>query len=404
MALYVQKFGGTSVASLEHIEQVANRVIQARSEGHDIVVVVSAMSGETNRLVSLAKQISEDPDEREYDVLLSSGEIASIALLSMLLNKKGCRARSYTANQIRILTDDLHKKARVVAVETDQLKNDLNAGFVAVVAGFQGINSKGETTTLGRGGSDATAVALAAALNADECQIFTDVDGIFSADPRIVANANQLAEVSYDEMLQMASLGAKVLQNHAVELAVQNNVPLRVASTFTQNPGTLLCHHVARMRSNPVTAIVSKRDIAKLTLKNLSAKPGLIPGVLTALAERNISIDMFVQNATIEGGTLSIVVPQDELILAQSLLNQYTQENTLPAVVTTENVAKLSIVGRGLNSRQQIMTRLFETLSQEGIETLLTSVSEIRISAIICTEQLEKGVQILHNAFEIEST
>lgn len=399
MALIVQKFGGTSVGSIERIENVANRVIAARQAGDDVVVVVSAMSGETNKLVALAQQICADPNEREYDLLLSTGEMASIALLSMMLNKKGHQARSYTAFQARILTEDVHKKAHVIGVETEALLKALSAGIIPVVAGFQGINSQNDITTLGRGGSDATAVALASALEADECQIFTDVDGVFTADPRIIKSARQLPELSYDEMLQMASLGAKVMQSQSVELACQNNVPLRVASSFTEHPGTLLCHNVARLKANPVTAVVSQAAVAKLTVLGMTDEPGLIAEILMVLAARNISVDMVLQQSTGDGAALSLVVPRDEAVLAQLLLEQFVLEKQLPPVKLQQGLAKLSLVGRGLSSHHSVMSKMFSILKEQAIHIHMLTTSEIKISVLVNEELLEIGVEALHNAF-----
>lgn len=404
MALLIQKFGGTSVGSIERIENVANRVIEAKEAGHDVVVVVSAMSGETNKLVALAQAISDDPTEREYDLLLSTGETVTIALLSMMLNKKGYPARSYNAFQARILTEDVHKKAHVIGIETENLFTALKEGVIPVVAGFQGLNSKNEVTTLGRGGSDATAVALAAAMNADECQVFTDVDGIFTADPRIIKTAQQLPELSYDEMLQMASLGAKVMQSQSIELACQNNVPLRVASSFTQHPGTLLCHHVSRLNANPVTAVVSARDVAKLTLMSVSSDPGFIADVLMRLAKRNVSVDMVLQNeSTDEEAVLSLVVPRDESVLAKILLDEFTREKALPDVILEQGLAKLSLVGRGLSSHSAVMSNMFSVLMAHEIQIHMLTTSEIKISVLVNEEVLEIGVEALHNAFGLSS-
>jgi aspartate kinase len=394
MALYIQKFGGTSVANLDCIQRVAERVIKTKEAGHQVVVVVSAMSGETNKLVELAAKITEDPCPREYDVLLTTGELTTIALLSMLLKKHACEAKSYTANQVRIFTDGVHRNAHVLGIEVENIERDLASGLIPVVAGFQGISPTGDITSLGRGGSDATAVALAAALQAKECQIFTDVDGVFNADPRIVSEAKLLPEVSYDEMLQMASLGAKVLQNHAVELAVQNNVPLRVRSTFSDHSGTLLCHHVARMKSEPVTGIVSKRDAALLKISDLSSDLNVLSCISSALDEKGISVDMMIGA---ENGSLALAVSEDEAVLAKmALLNAFDDEITIS---TNVDVAQISIVGRGLLSRRGIFTTAFKALADKGVELSMLTSSEIKISAIIDHKKLELSVQELHNAF-----
>lgn len=403
MSLIVQKFGGTSVGSIERIENVANRVIAARQQGHQVVVVVSAMSGDTNHLVNLSKQVSDDPNLREYDLLLATGEMVSIALVSMMLSKKGHAARSYTANQVRIITEDIHKNAHVKAIETENLFADLQQGVIPVVAGFQGVNSDGDFTTLGRGGSDATAVALAAALNADECQIFTDVDGVYTADPRIVKDAKQLAKISYDEMLIMAGAGAKVLQTQSVELACQSQVPLRVLSSFTQNPGTLLCHRLARLDANPITAVVSKRDVAKISIRYPQNDQEILSLLLELLASRHITVDLLQQDldAIAQEVVLSIIVARDDWALAQMLLGELAQNRQLAEPCSTGGLAILSLVGRGLTTHQDVMRKMFSVLRQVNIQIQLLSLSEIRISSIIFEDFLEIGVKSLHNAFEL---
>ncbi len=403
MALLVQKYGGTSVCSIENLALVADRIIADRQAGHQVVVVVSAMAGDTDRLAELAQQVTEDPVLREYDMLLSSGEMITIALLSMMLNKKSCPAYSYLGSQVRILTDSIHKKAHVIAVETERLQRDIANSIVPVVAGFQGINEQGELTTLGRGGSDATAVALAAALAADECQIYTDVEGVCSADPRLVNDARVLDRVSYDEMLQMASLGAKVLQPQSVELAYQNDVSLRVGSTFNRSaPGTLLCHHVVRLRAMPVTGVVAKRDLARVTLRSVPHEAGFVARVLGLLASRNITVDMFVQHHNeAEQAALSLVVLRDELMLAQLLLSQLAEEFSLPAVIAGQGVAKLSLVGHGLSSHPQVLNQMFSVLAEHEIDIFMLTSSEIKVSVLVAEELLEIGVEALHNSFQL---
>jgi aspartate kinase len=395
MALYIQKFGGTSVADVDCIRRVADRVIKTRKAGHEVVVVLSAMAGDTNALIALAENLTSTPNERDYDRLISSAEIKTIALLSLLLNDQKMSAKPYTAADVAILTDDTHRKAHILAIDTDKLTADLKAGVTPIVAGFQGVNAKGDVTTLGRGGSDATAVALAQALAADECQIFTDVDGVFDADPRIVNSASQLNEVSYDEMLQMSSLGAKVLQNYAVEIACQNQVPLRVSATFNDKPGTILCDHLSRLRDHPVTGIVSKRDVVMIHI----AGGGMMFGaLLSAFAKKRIGVDMLTQQVD-----CTFTIDLDDIALSSGLLKQFCLSHGLTPAVINRDVAKLSIVGRGLNSHPEIIAHACETLASQGVNILLTSTSEIKISFIIPLKKLEIGVQTLHNSVDLSS-
>lgn len=401
MALYIQKFGGTSVADLACIHRVAERVRQTRAAGHDVVVVVSAMAGETDKLIALAAEMTDTFCPREYDVLLTTGELATIALLSMLLQKQGCAARSYTAHQIRIFTNGVHRNAHITGIEVEQVTKTLSDGCVPVIAGFQGISPTGEITSLGRGGSDATAVALAAALQAKECQIFTDVDGVFNADPRIVPSAQMLPEVSYDEMLQMATLGAKVLQNHAVELAVENNVPLRVRSTFSDHPGTLLCHHVARMKSRPVMGIVSKRDVALFSFVGLKGGIANLTLISEALSARGIAVDIVFAGGD-QATSLCFSVAEDEAALARLAVEEALNDPSVVLSVNTK-VAQLSIVGRGLLSRRDILPQALGALQACSVELLMLSTSEIKISLIIDQKKLETCVQKLHNALGLSS-
>jgi aspartate kinase len=400
--LVIQKYGGTSVANIACIKKVAGRIARSLNSGESVVAVVSAMAGETNRLLGLLKEVTADPVLREYDALLATGECVTSALLSTALNDLGVKAKSYSASQIKILTENAHKESHILAIEIERLQADLQAGVVPVIAGFQGVNEQGEITTLGRGGSDATAVALAAALGAKECQIFTDVDGVCSADPRIVPEAELLSKVSYDEMLQMASLGAKVLQTQSVELACQNNVALRVGHAFKEQLGTELCHHVERLKSTPVTGVVSKRDVAKITLRNVPHYASFVSEVLGVLVSRNIKVDMLVQHHDEQQqGSLSLVVERDEFVLAKLLLSEFVEKAKLPAIVGGEGVAKLSLVGHGLNSHSQVMTTMFTVLAEQQIDIFMLACSEIKISVIVEEKLLDMGVEALHNAFEL---
>lgn len=400
MALIVQKFGGTSVGSLDRIEHVANKILKAREEGHQVVVVSSAMHGETDRLIHLGCAMHEEPNPREYDVLVSTGEQAAIALLSIALIAKGCPARSYSGAQAGIITDGVHKKARIMRIEPAALLADLNAGRVPVVAGFQGVDADGNITTLGRGGSDTTAVALAASLKADECQIYTDVDGVYTTDPRVVPAARRLDRITFEEMLELASLGAKVLQIRAVEFAGKYNVPLRVLSTFEDGPGTLITYEEDRsMMEQPlVSGIAFDRNQAKLTIFGVPDRPGIASFILAAVSEDNIEVDMIVQNIPAVDRTIdfSFTVQRDDYKMAYAILEKVSEEISARGVLGDAKIAKLSIVGVGMRSHAGVAAVMFKALGEEGINIQLISTSEIKISVIIDEKYLELGARTLH--------
>ena len=404
MALLVQKFGGTSVGTTERIEAVADKVCQFRKDGHDIVVVVSAMSGETNRLIALANDIMEEPTPREMDVLVSTGEQVTIALLSMALQKRGCDARSYTGSQVRILTDSSHTKARIKDIDEQNMRADLDAGRVAVVAGFQGVDEHGNITTLGRGGSDTTAVALAAALKADECQIYTDVDGVYTTDPRVVDSARRLERITFEEMLEMASLGSKVLQIRAVEFAGKYNVPLRVLSSFAEGEGTLITFEDENAMEQPVVSgIAFNRDEAKLTISGVPDTPGSALRILKPVSDANIEVDMIVQNVGEDNKTaFTFTVHRNDFKRAQEVLRGVTAELGAGEVGGDTKIAKVSIVGVGMRSHAGVATKMFEALSNEGINIQMISTSEIKISVVIDEKYLELAVRALHSAFELD--
>lgn len=405
MALLVQKFGGTSVGTTERIEAVAEKVARFRNEGHDVVVVVSAMSGETNRLIGLANDIMEQPTPREMDVLVSTGEQVTIALLSMALQKRGCAARSYTGSQVRILTDSSHTKARIKQIDEQRMREDLDAGRVVVVAGFQGIDENGSITTLGRGGSDTTAVALAAALKADECQIYTDVDGVYTTDPRVVDSARRLKKITFEEMIEMASLGSKVLQIRAVEFAGKYNVPLRVLSSFQEGEGTLITLEDENVMEQPVVSgIAFNRDEAKVTIAGVPDTPGSALRILKPVSDANIEVDMIVQNVGADNRTdFTFTVHRNDFRPAQSILQKVADELGARQVSGDSKIAKVSIVGVGMRSHAGVATKMFEALSHEGINILMISTSEIKISVVIDEKYLELAVRALHSAFELDT-
>jgi len=404
MALLVQKFGGTSVGTVERIEAVADKVKRFRDNGDDIVVVVSAMSGETNRLIGLASAIMEEPTPREMDVLVSTGEQVTIALLSMALNKRGCEARSYTGGQVRITTDRSHTKARIVGIDEGKMRSDISAGRVIVVAGFQGVDEDGNITTLGRGGSDTTAVALATALKADECQIYTDVDGVYTTDPRVVDDARRMEKVTFEEMIEMASLGSKVLQIRAVEFAGKYNVPLRVLSSFQDGPGTLITTEENDGMEQPlVSGIAFNRDEAKLTLVGVPDIPGIASKILRPISDENIEVDMIVQNVGLDKTTdFTFTVHRDAYKRAKKVLDSVCEVLGAERTVGADDIAKVSIVGVGMRSHAGVATTMFDALSEEGINIQMISTSEIKISVVIDEKYLELAVRTLHSAFELE--
>jgi len=400
MALIVQKYGGTSVADLERIECVAQRVKATREAGNDVVVVLSAMGGETDRLLEMARQVSGKPAKRELDVLLSTGEQVSIALLCMCLAAKGCAARSFTGGQARIRTDASHTKARIQGIDVDALREALARSHVAVVAGFQGVDEAGNITTLGRGGSDTTAVALAAALEARECQIYTDVDGVYTSDPRVVPEARRLDTITFEEMLELASLGARVLQIRAVEFASKYNVTLRVLSSFEEGKGTLITSEDATMEQPLIAGVAFNQDEAKLTVKGVPDRPGIAAALLCPIAAADIDVDMIVQNVSEDGTTdVTFTVHRNEYQAAFELLEQYSREMNAREVTGDDRIAKISLVGVGMRSHAGIASRMFETLAAEGINIQMISTSEIKISVVVDEKYLELGVRALHAAF-----
>lgn len=405
MSLIVQKFGGTSVGSVERIEAVAEKIISFRAQGHDVVVAVSAMSGETNRLIGLANEIQEQPTPREMDVLVSTGEQVTIALLCMALNKRDCEARSYTGPQVRILTDSSHTKARIKSIDETKIRADLKAGRVVVVAGFQGADENGNITTLGRGGSDTTAVALAAALKADECQIYTDVDGVYTTDPRVVARARRLDSITFEEMLEMASLGSKVLQIRAVEFAGKYKVPLRVLHSQQDGPGTLISTEEDKLMETPaISGIAFTRDEAKLTVLGVPDTPGVAYEILGPISEANIEVDVIVQNsAEDKTNDITFTVHRNDLSRAEKILRETASKLGAREVKTDDKIAKISLVGVGMRSHAGIASKMFKTLAEVSINIQLITTSEIKISVVVDENYMELGVRALHTAFGLDA-
>jgi len=403
MAIIVQKYGGSSVGTLERIKHVAEKVIHAKQQGHAVVVVVSAMQGETDRLIQLANAVTVEPDPREYDILVSTGEQVSMALLAIALNAKLCPTRSYTGSQVGILTDHIHTKARILDVKTGIIQQDLNDGYIVVIAGFQGINARGDVTTLGRGGSDTTAVALAAALKADECQIYTDVEGVYTTDPRLVPEASLLPQISFEEMLEMASLGAKVLQMRSVELASKHNVPIRVLSTFSHHPGTLVTFEEKIMQKRLVSGIAFSREEALIAINGVPNRPGVEGQILSRVSDAAIEIDMIAQNATDkETADFTFTVQRKDFPKTLKIIEQLAQELGASAVKSNANVAKLSLVGIGMRSHTGVASKMFQALGQIGVNIQMITTSEIKISVVIDETYLEQGVRAIHTVFELD--
>lgn len=403
MALYVQKFGGTSVGSTVRIESVADKIIAYRNQGHDIVVVVSAMSGETNRLLALAHDIDSQPSPRELDVLLSTGEQVTIALLSIALQKRGCMARSFTGGQVRILTDEAHTRARIREIDDKKIRQELAQGRVVVVAGFQGIDEEGNITTLGRGGSDTSAVALAAALKADECQIYTDVKGVYTTDPRVVEDARLLRSITFEEMLELASLGAKVLQIRSVEFAGKYKVPLRVLSSFEDDPGTLISlEDENEMEAPIISGIAFTRDEAKITVSGVPDVPGIAYRVIGPVSDAGIEVDVIVQNVSADGTTdITFTVKRQDAEQARQILGRIAEDVKARDISLDTRIAKISLVGVGMRSHAGIASRMFKTLADESINIQIITTSEIKISVVIDEKYLELAVRSLHSAFEL---
>jgi aspartate kinase len=403
MGLIVQKFGGTSVGTVERIEAVAEKIVASQQEGHDLVVVVSAMSGETNRLLALAHEIDAEANPRELDVLLSTGEQVTIALLSIAVEKRGIPARSYTGAQVHIRTDSAHNKARIQEIDAKCIQDDLRQGRVVVVAGFQGVDEKGNITTLGRGGSDTTAVALAAALGANECQIYTDVDGVYTTDPRVVPEARRLEFLTYEEMLELASLGAKVLQIRSVEFASKYHIPLRVLSSFESGQGTLIAAEVEGMEEPLISGIAFNRDEAKLTILGVPDRPGVAYHILGPIADANIGVDMIIQNVGRDGTTdFTFTVHRSDYPKAFKILQDVSRTLGAREEIGDDKIAKISVVGVGMRSHAGIASAMFQTLAKEGINIQMISTSEIKISVVVDEKYLELGVRALHSAFELE--
>ncbi|GAB3266810.1 aspartate kinase [Chitinimonas naiadis] len=405
MALIVQKYGGTSMGSPERIKNVARRVARYRAEGHDIVVVVSAMSGETNRLIALAKEIQAQPDPRELDVIISTGEQVTIGLLSMALKDIGLEARSYTGAQVKIMTDSSHTKARIQHIDDAAIRADLAAGRVVVVAGFQGADADGNITTLGRGGSDTTGVAMAAALKADECQIYTDVDGVYTTDPRVVPEARRLKTVTFEEMLEMASLGSKVLQIRSVEFAGKYKVKLRVLSSFQEEgEGTLITFEEEdNMEKAIISGIAFNRDEARINVTGVPDKPGIAYQILGPVADANIDVDMIIQNVGMEGHTdFSFTVPRNDYQKALGILEGVQGHIGAKSISGDDKICKVSVVGVGMRSHVGIASTMFRTLAEEGINIQMISTSEIKISVVLDEKYLELAVRVLHKAFNLD--
>ena len=404
MSLIVQKFGGTSVASVAHIEKVAARILKARSKGYDVVVVVSAMGNETDRLDALAREVDYYSPEakREMDVLLSTGEQITTSLLSMVLMKRGCRAKSYTGGQIRILTDSAYTRARIRDIDTVKLRADIDAGLVPVITGFQGVDSEGDITTFGRGGSDTTAVALAAVLKAEECQIFTDVEGVYTTDPKVVEGARCLRRITFEEMLELASLGTGVLHARAVEFASKYKVPLRVLSSFDESPGTLITNEDPDMEQPTIAGIAATRDEAKLTVLGVKDIPGIASRILGPISDAGIEVDMIVQNVAADMSTdFTFTVRRDDYDEATKILKKVANDIDAREVSGDNKIAKLSMVGVGMRSHAGVASKMFRILADESINILMISTSEIKISVVISEKYLELATRALHSAFDL---
>jgi len=404
MALIVQKYGGTSVSDIEKMQNVAKRIIKAKEEGNSIVVVLSAMEGETDRLAQLAYSASDHPAEREYDVLISTGEQVTVSLLAIILNEMGCKAKSFLGNQVKILTDKDHTQARILSVDTERINSELKKGNIVVLAGFQGVDQNNNITTLGRGGSDTSAVAVAAALNADYCEIFTDVDGVYTTDPNIYARARKLAKITYEEMLELASSGAKVLQQRSVEIAKRYGVPVYVRSSFNNERGTLVTKEDKEMEKEVVSGVTYDRDQAKITVVNVPDKPGIAARLFTPISDQNIVVDMIIQNASVEGFTdLTFTVPKKDMEEVQAILKKVAKEIGANRIEYDENISKVSMVGVGMKSHAGVASRMFAALASEGINILMISTSEIKISCVVESKYTELAVRVLHDVFHLDS-
>ncbi|MBS0013241.1 MAG: aspartate kinase [Desulfobacterales bacterium] len=404
MALIVQKYGGTSVGDLDRIRNVAKRVARTRDAGNNVVVILSAMSGVTDQLISMAGNICGTPDCREMDVLLATGEQTTVSLMAMTLQALGYQARSMLGYQAEILTDSSYNRARIQEIGARRIKELLSGGNIVVVAGFQGVDAQGDITTLGRGGSDTSAVAVAAALKADQCEIYTDVDGIYTADPNICAKARKLSRISYDEMLEMASLGAKVLQIRSVEFAKKYNVPLHVRSSFNEEEGTMVVHEDANMEKVVVSGVTHNKNEARITLRKVPDKPGIASKILAPVAEAGIGVDMIIQNTRLSHMTdLTFTVPKSDFAAAMEIEKKVAEEIGAEEVLGDENIAKVSVIGVGMRSHSGVASKMFATLSAENINILMISTSEIRISCVIEEKYTELAVRALHTAFDLDN-
>jgi aspartate kinase len=404
MALVVQKYGGTSVGDVERIRNVARRVLNTKNQGHQLVVVVSAMAGETDKLIRLAQEVTPVPDERELDVLVSTGEQVSIALLAMALKSMDCDSKSYLGFQIKIATDSVFGKARIASIDSEKMLQDLKEGRVVVVAGFQGVDDSGNITTLGRGGSDTSAVAVAAALGADVCEIYTDVDGVYTTDPNVYPKARKLSKISYDEMLEMASLGAKVLQIRSVEFAKKYDVPIHVRSSFNDNPGTIVCKEDKEMEKVVVSGVTYNKNEAKIEVMRLPDIPGVAAKLFKPIADANIVVDMIIQTSSTEKGCADVAftVPKSDFAKTLQIVKETNKEFGAKEVKFNEDIAKISIVGVGMRSHSSVATQMFSALAKEGINIHMISTSEIKISCIIDSKYTELAVRALHDAFQLD--
>jgi aspartate kinase len=404
MGIIVQKFGGTSVGNIERIKHVARLLLETQNQGKGVVGVISAMAGETDRLIQLAQQVADSPDSREYDVLVSTGEQVSVSLVAMAINALGGKARSFMGHQVKILTDEAFSKARIVSIEAERLLKELGEGYIAVVAGFQGVDETGNITTLGRGGSDTSAVALAAAVEAEVCEIYTDVDGVYTADPNICPRARKLEKISYDEMLEMASAGAKVLQTRSVEIGKKFGVPIHVRSSFSEEEGTMVMREDEEMEKYVVSGVTYNRNESKLTIIGVPDVPGIAAKMFRPIAEANIVVDMIIQNVSSDGkATLTFTVSKPDTRKALDLLQNLAKELGAASVSADNNISKVSIVGVGMRSHAGVAAKFFTTLANEGINIMMISTSEIKISCVIEDKYTELAVRVLHEAFGLAS-
>jgi aspartate kinase len=400
--LIVQKYGGTSVGTVERMREVARRCMETQAQGHDVVVIVSAMAGETNRLLALAKQVNDDPNDRELDVIAATGEQVSVGLVSLAIHKLGGKAQSFLGSQVRIVTDSAFTRARIKSIDAQNVFEALKQGIIAVVAGFQGIDSSSNITTLGRGGSDTSGVAIAAALKADVCEIYTDVDGVYTTDPNICANARKIARISYEEMLELASLGAKVLQIRSVEFGMKYGVPIHVRSSFNHNEGTWVVPEEKQMEDVLVSGVAVDKNEAKVTLIGVPDKPGIAAKIFRPLSEASIVVDMIIQNISAEGRTdLTFTVPRGDLKRAVDLIKQAVPELAEGGIKTDDGIAKVSVVGVGMRSHAGVALKTFEILARENINILMISTSEIKISVVVESKYAELAVRVLHDGFDL---